>query len=155
MVSEKAIIFFCFWTITEHVRYPSRTLPTNPRYIRTSSRWWVLLLEKLWLVSDRIVNFRFIVKFDRSRQVCRFSIFHHTWQVRTCSFWTITQQMSYPVPINPMNIRTLSRCCLLLSEGISMISKKFVVFPLFQKTWQVWTCNFWTIIQQVSYPQIN
>ena len=37
-----------------------------PILIWTSWRWWVLLLEGLWMVSDRIVVFNFFVKFHRS-----------------------------------------------------------------------------------------
>ena len=37
--------------------------------------------------------------------------------------------MSYPSQINP-NVRTLSRWCLLPSEGISTVSERFVVFEL-------------------------
>ena len=36
-------IIFSFWTITEHVSYGSKKLLIKPRFVRTSSRWWVLL----------------------------------------------------------------------------------------------------------------
>ena len=36
-------IMFSFWTITEHDIYASKKLLIKPRFIRTSSWWWVLL----------------------------------------------------------------------------------------------------------------
>ena len=36
-------IIFSLWTITEHVSYASKKLLIKPRFIRTSSRWSVLL----------------------------------------------------------------------------------------------------------------
>ena len=36
-------IIFSFWTISVHVSYGSKKLPIMPRFIRTSSRWSVLL----------------------------------------------------------------------------------------------------------------
>ena len=59
-------IIFSFWTISEHVSYGSKKLPIKPRFIRTSSRWSVFLWKELWMVSDRIVDFQFFVKFHRS-----------------------------------------------------------------------------------------
>ena len=57
----------------------------KPRLIRTSSRWWVLItLEGLWMVSDRIADVWFFIKFHRSRPAKIFS------------FWTITEHVSYP-----------------------------------------------------------
>ena len=40
--------------------------------------------ERLWLVSGRIIDFQFFVKFDRSGHA------------KTCSFWNITVRESYP-----------------------------------------------------------
>jgi len=40
---SRPAIIFCFSTILEHVSYPLTMLPIDPRYIRTSSRWWVHL----------------------------------------------------------------------------------------------------------------
>ena len=36
-------IIFNSWTIMEHVSCPSKKILIKPRFIRTSSRWWVLL----------------------------------------------------------------------------------------------------------------
>ena len=57
-------------------------------------------LEKLWLVSDRIADFRFFIKFHRSGPTIIFS------------FSTIVEHVSYPskkLQIKPRFIRTLSR----------------------------------------------
>ena len=46
-------IIFSFWTITEHVSYQSKKLLIKPRFIRTSSRWWVLLWNHYgWFVIE-------------------------------------------------------------------------------------------------------
>ena len=50
-----------------HVSYPSRMLPMNPRYIRTSSRWWVLLWKDYWWFQVGLSNFDF-------RQIWHFTI---------------------------------------------------------------------------------
>ena len=36
-------VIFGFWTIMEYVSYPSKQLLIKPRFIRTSSRWSILL----------------------------------------------------------------------------------------------------------------
>ena len=41
--------------------------------------------------------------------------------------------MRLPAPITPMNVRNLSRCCLLLLDGIFMVSKIFEFFRCFVK----------------------
>ena len=60
-------IIFCFWSIVLHVSYPSGMLPMNPRYIRTSSRWWVLLWKDYWWFQVGLSNFDF-------RQIWHFTI---------------------------------------------------------------------------------
>ena len=49
-------IIFNSWIIMEHVSCPSKKILIKPRFIRTSSRWWVLLwkdygwfLIELWI----------------------------------------------------------------------------------------------------------
>ena len=95
-------IIFNFWTITEQVSYPSKKLLIKQRYIKTSSRWWVLLWKDYgWLLRD----FRFFVKFHRSGPAIIFD------------FWTIMEQVSYPskkLLIKPRFIRTSSRWWVLL-----------------------------------------
>ena len=88
--SRHAIIF-SFWTITQHVSYQ---LLRKPRLIRTSSRWWVLL----WKVYEWfLIDFRYFVKFHRSRPAIIFSL------------WTITEQVSYQLPMKPRFFRNSSR----------------------------------------------
>ena len=58
-------------------------------------------------------------------------IFRQTWQVWTYSFWILIEHVRYPEPINSMNVRTLSRWCLLLLNGISMVCKMFDIFLFF------------------------
>ena len=58
-----------------------------------------ITLEELWMVSDRIVNFGFFVKFHRSGPAIIFS------------FGTISEHISYgskKLPIKPRFIRTSS-----------------------------------------------
>ena len=52
-------IIFSFWTITEHVSYGSKKLLIKPRFIRASSRWWVLLWKDYgcFLIELSIFNF--------------------------------------------------------------------------------------------------
>ena len=52
-------IIFSFWTITEHVSYGSEKLLIKPRFIRTSSRWSVLLCKVYgcFLIELSIFNF--------------------------------------------------------------------------------------------------
>ena len=48
----------------------------SPTYLRTSSRWQVLLQEGFWMVSDMIADFRFFLKFDRSGHGINFSFLY-------------------------------------------------------------------------------
>ena len=95
-------IIFNSWTITEQVSYPSKKLLIKQRYIKTSSRWWVLLWKEYgWLLRD----FRFFIKFHRSGPAIIFN------------YWTITERVSYPskkLHIKPRFIRTSSRWWVLL-----------------------------------------
>ena len=52
-------IIFNFWTLTEQVSYPSKKLLIKQRYIKTSSRWWVLLWKDYgcFLLELSIFNF--------------------------------------------------------------------------------------------------
>ena len=52
-------IIFNFWTITEYVSYASKKLQIKPRFIWTSSRWWVLLCKDYgcFLIELLIFNF--------------------------------------------------------------------------------------------------
>ena len=54
---------FSFLTITEHVSYPlKKEAKIDQDFIKMVS----ITLEGLWMVSERIVDFRFFIKFHRS-----------------------------------------------------------------------------------------
>ena len=74
---------FSFWTITEHVSYQSKKVPNQAKIDLDFIKMVSITLEGLWMVSDRIVDFRFFVKFHRSGPAKIFS------------FWTITEHVSY------------------------------------------------------------
>ena len=98
-------IIFSFWTITEHVSYASKKLLIKPRFIRTSSRWSVLLWKDYGCFLIECSIFNFFVKFHRSGPATIFS------------FWTITEHVSYAskkLLIKPRFIRTSSRWSALL-----------------------------------------
>ena len=93
-------IIFSFWTITKHVSYASKKLLIKPRFYQDLVKMVSITLEGLWMVSDRIVDFPFFVKFHRSRPAIIFS------------FWTITELVSYAskkLLFKPRFIRTSSR----------------------------------------------
>jgi len=61
-------------------------------------------LEGLWMVSDRIVGFRFFIKFDRSRHAL------------ICSFWAITDHVDYQTKKLLIKQKTSSTWWVLLSN---------------------------------------
>ena len=74
---------FSFWTITEHVSCQSKKVP-NPSKIDQDFMKMVNIKERFWMVSDRILDFRFFLKF------------HWSGPAKIFSFWTITENVSYP-----------------------------------------------------------
>ena len=101
----RTAIICSFCTITQHGSYPSKKVSNQAKILQDFIKMVSITLERLWMVSDRIVHFRFLVKFYRSRP----AIF---W-----SFWTITENISYLLKkllIKPRFIRTSSRWCVLL-----------------------------------------
>ena len=67
-------IIFNFWTITEHVSYSSKKLLIKQWFIaKKFVKMVIVTLEAIWMVSDRIVDFRFFVKFNWSRPALIFS----------------------------------------------------------------------------------
>ena len=56
-------IIFSFWTITEHVSYGSKKLLIKPRFIRASSRWWVLLWKDYGCFRIELSIFNFSSNF--------------------------------------------------------------------------------------------
>ena len=93
-------IIFCFWSTMEHVSYASKKLLKNKN---TSSTCFVLVtLEGLWIISDRIVDFRFFVKFQRSAAAILFS------------FSTFTEHVLYASKKILIKQKTASTWCVLL-----------------------------------------
>ena len=71
-------IIFSFWTIMEHVSYPSKSSKyVKPRFDQNFIKNVSVTLEGLCMVSDKIVDFRFFVKFHRSRPAMIFSFLTH------------------------------------------------------------------------------
>ena len=100
-------------------------------------------LEKLWLVSDRIVDFRFFVKFHRSGTAIIFS------------FWTSMEQVSYPskkLLIKTRFIRTSSRQWVLLWKNYGWFLIDFRFFVKLHRSGPAIIFSFWTILEDVSYP---
>ena len=90
-------VIFCFWTITEHVR---KNVPNQAKIYQDFIMTVSFIVERLWMFSDRIVDFRFFVQFHRSGPAIIFS------------FGTISEHISYgskKLPIKPRFIRTSSR----------------------------------------------
>ena len=115
---------FRFWTITEHVSHSSKKVPNEAKIDLDFIKMVSITLEGLWMVSDRIVDFRFFVKFHRSRPAKIFS------------FWTITENVSYQskkVP-NPAKIDLdFIKMVSITLEGLWMVSDRIVDFRLFVK----------------------
>ena len=73
-------------------------------------------LEGLWMVSDRIVDFWFSVKFHRSGPS------------RNFSFWTIMEHVSYPPTKLPIKQKTSSRWWMSLRRNYGWILKELLIF---------------------------
>ena len=103
-------------------------------------------LEWLWIVFNRISDFRFFIKF------------HRYWPAIIFSFWTIMEQVSYPskkLLIKPIFIRISSRWWVLLWKGLWMVSDRIAYFKFFVKFHRSGPAiifSFWTIMEHVSYP---
>ena len=136
---------FSFWTITEHVSYQSKKVPNQAKIDLDFIKMVSITLEGLWMVSDRIVDFRFFVKFHRSGPAKIFS------------FWTITEHVSYQskkVP-NPAKIDLdFIKMVSITLEGLWMVSDRIVDFRFFVKFHRSGPAkifSFWTITEHVSY----
>ena len=137
---------FSFWTITEHVSYQSNNVPNQAKIDLDFIKMVSITLEGLWMVSDRIVDFRFFAKFHRSGHA------------KICSFWTITEHVSYQskkVP-NPAKIdQDFMKMVNITLQGLWMVSDRIVDFRLFVKFYRSGSAkifSFWTITEHVSYP---
>ena len=102
-------------------------------------------LEGLWMVSDRIVDFQFFVKFHRSGPAKIFS------------FRTIMEQVSYQSKrflIKPRLIWTSRRWWVLLWKDFGWFQIELLIFNFFVKFHRSGSekiFSFWTITEQVSY----
>ena len=105
-----------------------------------------ITLEGLWMVSDRIVDFWFFVKFHRSGPAKIFS------------FWTITEHVSYQLKKVPNQAKIdldFKKMVSITLEELWMVSDRFVDFRFFVKFHRSGPAkifSFWTITEHVSYP---
>ena len=95
-------IIFSFWTITDHVTYQSKKASNQTKIYQDLIKMVSITQEGLWMVSDRIADFQFFVKFHRSGPAKIFS------------FWTIMEYVSYPSKKLLIKQKTSSRRWVLL-----------------------------------------
>ena len=112
----------------EHVSCPSKKILIKPRFIRTSSRWWVLLWKNYgWFLIE-----------------CQFSIFHQISQVRTCNNFQFlnhhgASELSIKKAPNQARIyQDLMKMVSITLERLWMASNRFSIF---RQISQVRTCN--------------
>ena len=133
-------IIFNSWTIMEHASSPSKKLLIKPRFIRTSSRWWLLLWKDYgWFLID----FRFFVKLHKSGPAIIFI------------FSTISEHVSYPskkLLIKPSFIRTSSKLWVLLWKDYGWFLRNFRFFVKFHMSGPAKIFSFWTINERISIP---
>ena len=135
---------FSFWTITEHVSYQSNNVPNQAKIDLDFIKMVSITLEGLWMVSDRIVDFRFFAKFHRSGHA------------KICSFWTITEHVSYQSKkvSNPAKIdQDLIKLVSITMEGLWMVSDRIVDFRFFAKFHRSGPAkifSFWTIMSMLA-----
>ena len=94
------------------------------------------------MISDRIVNFRFIVKFHRTRPAIIFS------------FGTITEHVSKNVPNQAKIYQGLIKMVSISLEGLWMFSDRIVDFQFFVKFHRSGPAiifSFLTITEHVCY----
>ena len=112
-------IIFSFWTITEHVNYWSKELLIKPRFIRTSSRWSVLLWKDYGWFLIELSIFNVSSNFTGPGPAIIFS------------FWTITEHVSFAwkkLLIKPRFIRTSSRWSVLHWKDYGCCLTKLPIF---------------------------
>ena len=110
---------FSFWTITEHVSYQLKKVPNQAKIDLDFKKMVSITLEGLWMVSDRIDDFRFFVTFHRSGPAKIFS------------YWTIMQHVSYQSKkflIKPRLIWTSLRWLVLLWKDYGWFQIELPIF---------------------------
>ena len=136
---------FSFWTITEEVSYQSKKVPNQAKIDLDFKKMVSITLEGFWMVSDRIVDFWFFVKFHRSGPAKIFS------------FRTITEQVSYQskkVPNQAKIDLNFIKIVSITLEGFWMVSDRIVdfwFFVKFHRSGPAKIFSFWTITEEVSY----
>ena len=136
---------FSFWTIMQHVSYQSNKVPNQAKIDQDFMKMVSITLEGLWMVSDRIVDFRFFVKFYRSGPANIFS------------FRTITEHVSYQLKKVPNHAKIdldFKKMVSITLEGLWMVSDRIVDFQFFVKFHRSGPAkifSFRTIMEQVSY----
>ena len=135
-------IIFIFWTIMQHVSYPSKKLLIKPRFIRTSSRWSILLWRNCgwFLIGLSILDF--LVKFHRSGPAVIFS------------FWTITEHVRKNVPNQAKIYQDFIMTVSFTLEGLWMVCDRIIdfrIFVKFHRSGPAIIFSFWTISEHVSY----
>ena len=136
-------IIFQFLNYHGACKFSIKKDPNKSKIYQDLIKMMSVTLERLWLVSDRIVNFRFFVKFHRSGPTIIFN------------FWTITEQVSYPskkLLIKQRYIKTSSRSWVLLWKDYGWLLRDFRFFVKFHRSGPAIIFNFGTITEQVSYP---
>ena len=83
--------------MTEHVSYPSKKGANQAKIYEDFIKMVSIILDVFWMVSDRIVDFQFFVKFHRSGPAIIFS------------FGTIMNHVCNPSKKVPNQARTSSR----------------------------------------------
>ena len=105
-----------------------------------------ITLEKLWMVSDGIADFKFFLKFHRSGHAIIFS------------FWTITDHVTYQSKkaSNQTKIyQDLINMVSITQEWLWTVSDRIVdsrFFVKFHRSGPAIIFSFWTIMEYVSYP---
>ena len=107
-----------------HVSYPSKKVSNQAEIYQDFIKIVSITLEGLWMVSDRIVDFQFFVKFHRSGPAKIFS------------FRTIMEQVSYQskkVPNQAKIDLDFKNTVSITLEGFWMVSDRIVDFKFFVK----------------------
>ena len=103
----------------------------------------IVILEGLWMVSDRIVNFRFFDKFRRSGPAIIFSS------------WTDYGACKLSIKKAHNQAKDLIKMVSITLEGLWMVSDRiadFQFFVKFHRSGPAIIFSFWTITEHVSYP---
>ena len=99
-------------------------------------------LEGLWIISDRIVDFRFFVKFHRSGLAIFFSV------------WSTMEHVSYAWKKLLRKKNTSLTLCIVIWNGLRIISDRIVDFRFvikFHRSGPAIIFRFWNITEDLNY----